>query len=139
VPSASTRQYLALADRDGWECAYCHCPLIPLNGTTGKTWHSGEYRAVCPNGEHLNSSQAAPCWHEGYWTAEPGYEWPQVDHVIPRSRGGSNDLGNLALACLPCNARKGARLLGELPVDWWMRRTPPSTRQSCNSESELQA
>lgn len=33
-----------------------------------------------------------------------------VDHVIPRSRGGTDDWENLRLACLTCNARKGAKL-----------------------------
>jgi HNH endonuclease len=30
----------------------------------------------------------------------------QVDHVIPRSRGGSDDRANLAPACRPCNMEK---------------------------------
>jgi hypothetical protein len=32
-----------------------------------------------------------------------------VDHVIPVRDGGANDMGNLATACQPCNAGKGAR------------------------------
>lgn len=32
-----------------------------------------------------------------------------IDHVIPKSRGGSNDLDNLVLTCKSCNSRKGAR------------------------------
>lgn len=30
----------------------------------------------------------------------------QVDHIVPRIDGGSDDLGNLIAACLPCNLRK---------------------------------
>lgn len=30
----------------------------------------------------------------------------QVDHIIPRSRGGSDDRGNLAPACKTCNMEK---------------------------------
>lgn len=33
------------------------------------------------------------------------YEWT-IDHLIPSSRGGSNRLSNLALACKPCNQLK---------------------------------
>src|SRR4051812_35354403 len=33
-----------------------------------------------------------------------------VDHVIPRSRGGTNDLGNLRLAHRRCNGQRGSRL-----------------------------
>ena len=33
-----------------------------------------------------------------------------VDHVIPRSRGGSSAWENIVAACAPCNRRKGNRL-----------------------------
>jgi 5-methylcytosine-specific restriction endonuclease McrA len=33
----------------------------------------------------------------------------QGDHVIPVSRGGTDDLTNLRPACAPCNNRKGNR------------------------------
>ncbi|MBC7513801.1 MAG: RRXRR domain-containing protein, partial [Herminiimonas sp.] len=32
----------------------------------------------------------------------------EVDHIHPRSRGGSNRISNLALACRPCNQAKGS-------------------------------
>lgn len=36
-----------------------------------------------------------------------------IDHVIPISRGGSNDIENLLPACVSCNSQKGAKLLTE--------------------------
>lgn len=33
----------------------------------------------------------------------------EVDHIHPRSRGGSNRVSNLTLACRPCNQKKGNR------------------------------
>lgn len=36
-----------------------------------------------------------------------------LDHIIPRSRGGGTDWGNIVTACLPCNLRKGNRLPAE--------------------------
>jgi hypothetical protein len=37
-----------------------------------------------------------------------GQEATQVDHIIPRKRGGGHDLDNLVACCAPCNSRKGA-------------------------------
>ena len=31
-----------------------------------------------------------------------------ADHVIPRSRGGTNEISNQVLACYRCNGRKGS-------------------------------
>ena len=39
----------------------------------------------------------------------------EVDHILPRSRGGQTDLANVALACPHCNARKWAYIDGEDP------------------------
>lgn len=36
-----------------------------------------------------------------------------VDHIIPLSRGGTNDPENLTPACKPCNSSKGDRLIEE--------------------------
>jgi len=37
----------------------------------------------------------------------------EVDHIVPRSRGGSNRISNLALACHACNQDKGDRTAAE--------------------------
>jgi HNH endonuclease len=37
----------------------------------------------------------------------------EVDHVLPRSRGGQTALANVALACPHCNAHKWAHIDGE--------------------------
>jgi len=37
----------------------------------------------------------------------------QLEHIVPRSRGGSNRPSNLALACEPCNTRKGKQTATE--------------------------
>lgn len=36
-----------------------------------------------------------------------------IDHIHPRSKGGSNRVSNLAVACVPCNEKKGNRPIGE--------------------------
>lgn len=32
-----------------------------------------------------------------------------IEHIVPRAAGGSDELGNLALACARCNHEKGVR------------------------------
>jgi 5-methylcytosine-specific restriction endonuclease McrA len=39
-----------------------------------------------------------------------------LDHKIPLCRGGSHSEDNLAVACTPCNLRKGSKLPAE--CDW---------------------
>jgi 5-methylcytosine-specific restriction endonuclease McrA len=45
-----------------------------------------------------------------------------VDHVVPRSRGGTSAWENIVAACAPCNRKKGNRLPAE--VDMPLRRAP---------------
>ena len=39
-----------------------------------------------------------------------------IDHVVPRSGGGSSEFSNLALACVSCSLRKAARVQGVDPL-----------------------
>jgi hypothetical protein len=41
-----------------------------------------------------------------YCEAKPGSEFLEVDHLIPRSLGGSDNPANLVTACVTCNRRK---------------------------------
>lgn len=54
----------------------------------------------------------------------PDLPYPERDHVVPVSRGGSGAFENVAVACQGCNVRKGARLLSELPDNWSSYRHP---------------
>jgi 5-methylcytosine-specific restriction endonuclease McrA len=48
-----------------------------------------------------------------------------VDHVIPRSRGGSSSWENVVTSCAPCNVRKGACLPSEVGMSPSRRPRPP--------------
>ena len=50
----------------------------------------------------------------GAYVAPPGKVAPTRDHVIPRSRGGSNHSSNIVLSCHSCNVQKRART----PSEW---------------------
>ena len=39
-----------------------------------------------------------------------------IEHIVAKQHGGTDDLGNLALACHRCNSRKGPNLSGIDPV-----------------------
>jgi 5-methylcytosine-specific restriction endonuclease McrA len=43
----------------------------------------------------------------------------QVEHIVPKARGGSNRISNLTLACQPCNQKKGA-----MPVEQFLAKKP---------------
>jgi 5-methylcytosine-specific restriction endonuclease McrA len=51
-----------------------------------------------------------------------------IDHVIPRSRGGEHTWENVVASCRPCNARKENRYLHE--TDLRLRRPPTAPTSS---------
>jgi len=59
------------------------------------------------------SKSKGRCWYCGVqtlWELTPPFHTTQqfcIDHVIPLSAGGRNDLANLVPACRLCNGRKG--------------------------------
>ena len=59
--------------------------------------------------ESMYRAQKGQCWY-----CSGQMEKYHVDHRIPLSRGGSNSIENLVLACAPCNLSKGAKMPWEL-------------------------
>jgi 5-methylcytosine-specific restriction endonuclease McrA len=49
-----------------------------------------------------------------------------LDHVIPRSRGGTTSWDNVVTSCAPCNVRKGASLPLEVGMEPRSTPRPPS-------------
>jgi 5-methylcytosine-specific restriction endonuclease McrA len=48
-----------------------------------------------------------------------------LDHVVPRSRGGTTSWDNVVTSCAPCNVRKGSYLLSEVGMTPSHRPRPP--------------
>ena len=57
-----------------------------------------------------------------YCGARPGSEELTIDHVVPRSRGGTSTWTNCVVACIRCNASKADRTPGEARL--LLRRKP---------------
>ena len=56
----------------------------------------------------------------GAWEASKRKHVPlEVEHITPKSKGGSNRVSNLTLACRPCNERKGNK-----PIEEFLKRKP---------------
>jgi 5-methylcytosine-specific restriction endonuclease McrA len=55
-----------------------------------------------------------------------GRDFLTRDHVVPISRGGANDWGNVVAACSPCNNRKGNRLPSETGMTLLATPTEPN-------------
>lgn len=43
----------------------------------------------------------------------------EIEHIMPKSKGGSNRASNLALSCHPCNQRKGSK-----PIEVFLKNKP---------------
>lgn len=104
------RDIADLRERDpGFRCAYC-CALLAMpapRGTIEEEWdHAGWELYLLPDGEAV-------------WQVTDGRLTAHREHVHPRSKGGSDDLDNLVLACEPCNRDKKATPL----VLWFARRS----------------
>lgn len=58
-------------------------------------------------------SRRAVFARDGHQCQYCGHTAENIDHVIPRSRGGAHTWDNVVASCRPCNARKEDRLLGD--------------------------
>ncbi len=54
----------------------------------------------------------------------------QVEHLIPRARGGSDRVANLTLACEPCNQRKGSQTASEFGYPHLMAQAKQSLKDA---------
>lgn len=80
-----------------------HVVAIAINGPR---FQRGEDRRRCKaeKRERWNRGPRVCCW---CGTPFEKYEDATVEHVLPLSRGGSNRVENIRLACEPCNKARG--------------------------------
>jgi hypothetical protein len=71
-----------------------------------------EYQRGTLAGTELREYLLAKWNHACAYCGETGVPL-NLDHIVPRARGGSNRVSNLACACIPCNESKGARPVEE--------------------------
>lgn len=117
------------SDRSG--TAYCiFCGLIFWEARKKK--RKGTPKATPTLRQKLAQRDGCMCFYCGhellliYSHTENGAlpKWAAtVDHLIPRCRGGSNDLRNLVLACAGCNQAKA-----DLTVEQWRQAGFPKRR-----------
>ncbi|CAM3167498.1 hypothetical protein DESA109040_00615 [Deinococcus saxicola] len=76
-------------------------------------------RMLAAEGSHTAAEWQAKILEYGgrcRWCQQAINGTPHADHVIPISRGGSDDISNIVPSCETCNKRKGAKLPDEWPA-----------------------
>jgi 5-methylcytosine-specific restriction endonuclease McrA len=72
-------------------------------------------------------SRRAVFVRDGHRCQYCGANAENIDHIVPRSRGGEHAWENVVAACRPCNTRKEDRLIHE--VGFVLRRKPMAPRE----------
>lgn len=75
--------------RDGFHCRFCGIPVIHKRIRE-------RAKKLYPETVSWGSTNASQ--HAAFQAM-----WLQFDHLVPHSRGGSNELDNLLITCAPCN------------------------------------
>jgi hypothetical protein len=101
MPSKAVQHQLHASN--GFYCRFCGIPVI-------RSEVREFFRAAYP---------AARIWGRRNVDQHAAFQcmWAQYDHVLPHSRGGSNDLDNLVVTCAPCNYGRMQYTLAEAGLD----------------------
>lgn len=74
--------------------------------------------------------------HYGYRCCYCGHRYSTPDlnleHVLPKSRGGKTDWTNIVTSCIPCNLRKADKLPAEAGMKLLIKPTKPKWRGSAS-------
>lgn len=117
---AKATLFQRLADRDGgWRCTYCQTELDPLDPDDPPPLEDPDRVVFRGMSDYRWGREPEPFVER--------LPWATLDHRIPLSRGGTDDLSNLAMACQSCNASKGPKTPAEFTA--WRDRQPVVTTQ----------
>ncbi len=83
----------------------------------------------------LRESQHQQCFYCGISLLE---EEENIDHIIPRFSGGTDDIENLALCCKSCNSTKGVKTLEEFRFAMRLKNSILWRIISCPQAAELE-
>jgi 5-methylcytosine-specific restriction endonuclease McrA len=104
------------------------------DNSEGRVLHSASVMLVAPSVIRLRRyirvphrsrvplTRAALMRRDNYLCAYCGTKAETIDHVVPRSRGGTHTWENCVASCMRCNHRKADRLIDEL--GWTLRCAP---------------
>lgn len=87
MPNAVEKR--ALLARDGYHCRFCGIPVI-------RKEVRNRFKKLYP--EATRWGKTSDSQHAAFLTM-----WAQYDHLLPHSRGGTNDIHNMVITCAPCN------------------------------------
>lgn len=90
----------------------------------GSLWMLQAHRAN--EAPHLNLYHVGDECDEWKSLSQDGLVMMTKDHIIPRSKGGPTNLGNLQTMCTICNGKKGQRMMH----DNWKVNTPKDSGKS---------
>ena len=94
--------------------------------TTTRSWQAFCSAACRGEREHIPSAVRIAVYLRDEWRCQlcgstvkrkasaPDPEAPTLDHIVPVSRGGTDDPGNLQLAHFLCNVKRGNKMLAEV-------------------------
>lgn len=106
MPKNGSRDLIRIGDRDGWVCGICRDPARPVHRPLGAvTVFASDLTLVdVPAEAHADEPR------EDVKLATRRYDplAASIDHILPKSRGGTDDDGNLQITHLRCNLLKHA-------------------------------
>lgn len=102
VRMPNAQDMLQLHARDGHHCRFCGIPVI-------RKEIREKIRRAYPEALRWGKRNAER--HAAFFAM-----WVQYDHLVPHSKGGTNDLSNLIITCSACNYGRGGYTLSEVSL-----------------------